>query len=970
MASSLFTNTLHVYFDYVLAMDNPGMVSMFEAIMASSLSGFLGCPAVLYEDALIEFFVNGSVRNGKVVSAIRGKQVEISEELFASTFELPVDGLTDLSEIPKDILFDARSIFSFSGEQRPAAVDEPIVKKKRTRVVKAGAVATDSSLEAVPIQAVSPISIVPPLARKRKIQKRRIRLALDSDDEIVGEPTTVTVEVPVENIVEEQRVEMSIDPVDQIIEQVIGETAQELAAREANRPFETTSDTENEFVTEKESATDVGVQIETGLDFYLVETPSEQTELFQGTETETAAKNILDDESMTLEEILLTIPVDFPLPSTFGEITKIHLGQYISIPGVDDGDWYKASLPKINPADKGKAPLQEQDPVKENPVKEQFSLIVADIALIVLLREQVIDGLDPLFNSFSLKNLANLKIEDIYEKEEQVLSWAETDSTRIALQRKMYILTKYRELLIRNFLEAHRLNFVPGNGSTDTDLKVLDMLYNPHLFVIDELKELTQAHMLRWEKPCFSTVFEGPIRDRGAVIARSNTNIKSTSWIRTMLRVNGTWVLEPCADYWKKIPRVFAFSIVVIPSRLSYVDTLPPASESFKLLKKRWADACLEDIEFFVSGKLLPVGSLNFCRAIAVVPPLSVFGFQRPMVTYWGWSQLCIAFLRYGLFSGLITVDIRNFVSTCSEQIVLRDVQLVTHSVSVAPSVHTSIASVFAPDVHLLDIDRNGVSSDSSTDSPADSSLHFNANDISSEDDAALDQSILPSSATDISASLAALRESLSKHVANQTRDSRKSTFRGLFKSIRQEAQNDNNALSLALKAVRTQNAILSTNLAATQKEVKDLKVALSKDFDDKLDDIRNDILEFRVETQAQLASLGAHLAELIAFVTKGSDDKNGEGSSSRPQPPPDDQNRSSGGSGSRADDPSRSGGDTISREGANRGGDGRRRGDSSGSSKRRHSDSGVGSGGRINYGPYLPPKRDAEYWSSGKRQF
>ncbi|KZV17101.1 hypothetical protein F511_31247 [Dorcoceras hygrometricum] len=147
------------------------------------------------------------------------------------------------------------------------------------------------------------------------------------------------------------------------------------------------------------------------------------------------------------------------------------------------------------------------------------------------------------------------------------------------------------------------------------------------------------------------------------------------------------------------------------------------------------------------------------------------------------------------------------------------------------------------------------------------------------------------------------------------------------------------------------------TDLEATQKEVKDLQAALSKDFDDKLADIRNDILEFRVETQEQLASLGAHLAELIAFITKGSDDKKVEDSSSRPQPPPDDQNRPSGGG-------------TVSREGGYRGGDGRRRGDSSGSSKRRRSDSGGGSGGRINYGPYLPPKIDAEYWISEKTQF
>ncbi|KZV45075.1 hypothetical protein F511_25015 [Dorcoceras hygrometricum] len=1111
-------------------MDNPGMVSMFEALMASGLSGFLGCPAVLHEDALTEFFLNGSVRDGKVVSTIRGKQVEISEELFASTFELPVDGLTDLSEIPKDIVFDARRIFSFSGEQvstsgkkremkfefrflsdilaktitvkagsfdavtqerffmmaaitrgvainwnrllfnilkgmvtagsrqakgyaiqislllenvpnlelgdysefpssriltkktvhryiaindkvgveevadvprvkrtpvtkvvsrkRTAAVDEPIVKKNRTRVGKYAAVATDSALEEVPVQVVAPISTVPSPAPKRKIQKRKRRLALGSDDEIVGEPTTVAVEVEIENIVEEQRVEMPVDPViaeNSQVETNVGRTNvsgpdvedrgvktanetelwfnlsyEEFATREANRPVETGSDTEEEFVTEKVTATDADVQTETGSDVYLVETPFEQTELFQGTETSTSApiadKNISDDESMTLEAILSTISDDLSLPSTFGEITPILFGKSISIPGVDEGDWYKASLPKINHADKGKAPLQERHPVKGNPVKEQLLLIVADIDLLVQLREQ----------------------------EGQVLSWAETDSTRIALQRKMYILTKYIEFLLRKFLEIRLSNFVPGVATPAVNIKFLDMLSNLHLFVIDELKVLSQAHGLRWEKPCCSIVFEGPNRDRGAVIARSNTNIKSTCWIRSMIRINGTWVIEPCADYWQQIPRVVASSIVVIPSRLSYVDTLPLVSEFFKLLKKRWADVCIEAAQFFVSGKQLPYGSLNFCRTIAVVEPVSVFGSQSPTVTLWGWSQLCTAFVRYSLFSGLRTVDIRNFVSTLTlNRSVLRDVQLVTHSVSVASSVQTYIASVFAPDVQSITY--------------TDSSLHFNANDISTEDDEAFGQSILPSSATDISASLAVLREYFSKLVANQTRDSRKSSdahsevlckidhvervfldslaaqneaFRGLFKSIRQEAQNDNNALSLALKAVRAQNAILSTDLAATQKEVKDLKAALSKDFDDKLADIRNDLLQFRVETQEQLASLGARLAELISFITKGSDDKKGEGSSSRPLPPPDDQNRPIGGSGSRADDPIRYGGGTVSREGGNRGGDGRRRGDSSGSSNRTRSDSGGGSGGRINYGPYLPPKRDAEYWISGKIQF
>ncbi|KZV16977.1 hypothetical protein F511_34674 [Dorcoceras hygrometricum] len=69
MASSLFTNTIHVDFDSVLAMDNP--------------------------DSVTDFFQNGSVRDGLVVK---------------------------LSEIPKDVIFDAKSIVSLSGKPMIIAV--------------------------------------------------------------------------------------------------------------------------------------------------------------------------------------------------------------------------------------------------------------------------------------------------------------------------------------------------------------------------------------------------------------------------------------------------------------------------------------------------------------------------------------------------------------------------------------------------------------------------------------------------------------------------------------------------------------------------------------------------------------------------------------------------------------------------------------------------------------------------------
>ncbi|KZV27990.1 dystroglycan-like [Dorcoceras hygrometricum] len=116
MASSFYSNSQHIDFDSVLAMDDQCMLSMFQALMASGLPGFLECPAVIYEAALVDFFENSSVREGVIISTVAGQLVEISEEWFAESFDLPVDGLGDLSEIPKDVIFDARSIVSLSGE--------------------------------------------------------------------------------------------------------------------------------------------------------------------------------------------------------------------------------------------------------------------------------------------------------------------------------------------------------------------------------------------------------------------------------------------------------------------------------------------------------------------------------------------------------------------------------------------------------------------------------------------------------------------------------------------------------------------------------------------------------------------------------------------------------------------------------------------------------------------------------------
>ncbi|KZV17999.1 dystroglycan-like [Dorcoceras hygrometricum] len=619
MASSLISSSHHIDFDSVFGIDDTGLVQMFETLIVTVLKELLGFPAVFYEAALIEFFANSSVRDGVVISTIGGTAIEISEEVFATTFELPTEGLTDFSEVPKDLVFDARSFFSVSKEQvrisclkkemkiqyrllsdilaktlyvkagsfdavthnrfmlmtaitfdvkvnwssllfgvlldmvtpgsrqakgfaiqicvllknvprlvlgesrafpasrvltektvhryvtinekvgmeetadapgvkktpakkivstkRPVGDGEevPIVKNKRTTKGKPVVIAQ----EAVPLQIVKATTDAPteqPPAPKRKSQKRKRRLILEGDDEIVEtfvekvdqsvpEPAvehaqvakTADDNIRVEKVVErvdEQVPESAVanvepvgeqpavetveegtaDDVDHIIQQVLGQldsgdqpsgTDAEtipwfdlpfvLATRDSERLFETASDSEDDM------DPDVGNQAfpEVGETDVILETDEEMEPVVEEQST---------DEAMSLEEILMSIPVAVPLPSVGVKITKITMGKEIKILGVDERTWYLANLPQIQVDIKGKELLVERDLVKGNPVKEQILLILADIECLVKILEKVIDEVAQFFYSFSLNRLSNLKIDESYlAKEELVLTWAEAE---------------------------------------------------------------------------------------------------------------------------------------------------------------------------------------------------------------------------------------------------------------------------------------------------------------------------------------------------------------------------------------------------------------------------------------------------------------------------------------------------------------------------------------------------------------
>ncbi|KZV36703.1 dystroglycan-like [Dorcoceras hygrometricum] len=986
-------------------MENPGIVSVLNALMASGLEGFLGCPAVIYESELVDFFTNGSVRDGLVVSIVNGVPVEFSERLFAEIFELPVDGLADLSDMPKDKIFDARSIVSLSGEpvslsgrkgqmkieyrllcdimaksisvkagsfnaltvekfslltavvcgirMNWASILFNILKKMvsaGSKQAKGFAVQISLLLESIPnlelgestefpaskiltdktvhryisfndkvgveeADDAPPMKKAPrkpavstkrpaiatteePVPKKKRTSKKKSGSSSSPLEIVVVAQEAVSLQmvepftgVPTAEEPAEQPTAGEDISADQPVDKVTGIVGIEEWAVE--RLVATPDDTDEEFEAERpvfESVEAVAPVVEvceaaTDKDFLLVDDPdtvinqvlhqldsisadkddksSDRAATWFDSALDEMLRNDEGAETMDklLEDILLTIPVDVPLPSAGMEITKIKMGKEIKITEVDERTWFLNSLPKTPADNKGKAILVEKDPVKGNPAKEHFSLTCADIDMLVNLRAQVIDDVDQFFNSFRFKKLAAMNLEGISAKGEQVLLWGETENIHVSLARKKYILLKYRAVLVRKFLDSWKNNFVPGQGSSAVDLRVIDLLSDLHLFVLEELTKEARAHGLSWKKTSCSKIFEGNPCDRGAVITRSNTNTRSSCWIRTMIRVNGTWVIEPCAD-----------------NNLFRVKSIASANMMTLSLRSR---------------RLLPVGSVNFCRGLPVGEPVFRVAPRQSPVFALRVSQFCSVFIDFSLFSWLPTADITDFLSSIAlDRTAFRSVQIAQNTVSVAPS------------VQMLD-------EPSSSDSSSDDILM----DFADQDTTDAANSLPAATTPDVTNALNQLRASIDQirerdddgaktkdtlllHLSNFENQviARLDAQDRVLGALRKASNDQRNLLSLELQSSHKQLGaqIVTKGLDVVEvrrvvKETHQEHNAKINSLDEQVAATRNYLLEFSAQAQQTLSIITNQLSELVAYVNRGGDAKKGEGSSSCPQPPPSD---------------------------------------------------------------------------------
>ncbi|KZV38293.1 B-cell receptor-associated protein 31-like [Dorcoceras hygrometricum] len=631
MASSLYSNSQNVCFESVLTMEDPGMISMFRALNASALEGFLWCPAVIFESELVECFNNGSVKDGLVVSTVNGVSIEISEQLLVETFELPVDGLSELSEMAKDKIFDAQSIVSLSRE--------PFLESWRANFVP-------------------------------------------------GQGSTA-VDLKVINLLTDLHLS------------ILEELAKEARAHD------------------------------------LLWTKTCCSTIFEG-----------------------------------------------------------------SPGDRG-----------------------------------------------------------------GVIARTNTNTRSSCWIRTMLYV----------------------NGEWIVEPCAGRWVKIPQMVISNEV-----PHGLLWTKTCCSTIFEGSPGDRGGVIARTNTNTRSSCWIRTMLYVNGEWIVEPCAGRWVKIPQMVISNEV--HRHRQYDDTLPSVSVFFRLMRKIWADVCFEVVDFCASRRLLPVGSVNLCRGLTLGGPVFQVASRQSPVFAFRVSQFCSVFIDFSLFNWLPSADIIDFLSSIAlSYLAFRGAQISQNSVSVVPSVHFSV------DQRLF----------SSSSAESSSSLHFDTTDV----DATV--SSLPPISLDFSAALADFHAILSEqinesqsgissrlHKIEQVLRDSLSDQAALFKNLSQEARQEGRSIDDVQtlrfnefrKNILAQNASLFVGLADVRKEVQEVNSKVDimasrvndvqKDVEATKEAISHQLFEFQSQAQENHNILHAQLSELVDYIHRGSADKKGESGSRGLQQP------------------------------------------------------------------------------------
>ncbi|KZV36928.1 hypothetical protein F511_16623 [Dorcoceras hygrometricum] len=266
-----------------------------------------------------------------------------------------------------------------AGSKKRVAIEDnaPAIPKKR-RTVKTKPSFSQAILDilnvaqdVVPIQVIDPTSAVATIkspAPKRKSQKRRLVLPMGSDDETMG-----THELAKDT---DEGAVKPTDEVDITIEQVLEETMK-LGVNEEEHRGQGVDETMfaeyfaqwlDDFVSRNSGSEIVGTRT-------ITEVAGSTSPVVVKDMNRAVSSMFTNEELMSIDDLLLQISDDMLLPSiTATEITKIRLGELFSTNEVQERDVHLTSLPRISSHDKGKAILEEDEPIRGNPSTDILSL--------------------------------------------------------------------------------------------------------------------------------------------------------------------------------------------------------------------------------------------------------------------------------------------------------------------------------------------------------------------------------------------------------------------------------------------------------------------------------------------------------------------------------------------------------------------------------------------------------------------
>ncbi|KZV17658.1 TMV resistance protein N-like [Dorcoceras hygrometricum] len=263
-----------------------------------------------------KFFSVAIVMENEVISAVQGKFVGISEEQFSSAFGLPIAGLTNMTEVPKYLVYDARSIISDFGE--PAGSFD-VVTHERFLLMTAIHFGLKINWSKILFDIFK--EMMTKSSKQAKGFAAQICVLLKSAPNLTGRgedlPTTkiLTVKTVGTYVAKNKNITANEDePVEKVVKKA---AAKRRPAPAVVEPAAKKKRTTTEKDTEKEATVKVKSVAEI-IDSTDIEPLSKALELTE--------KSTSDEESMSKDDILKQISEEMMLPSTMAEEpTKINL---------------------------------------------------------------------------------------------------------------------------------------------------------------------------------------------------------------------------------------------------------------------------------------------------------------------------------------------------------------------------------------------------------------------------------------------------------------------------------------------------------------------------------------------------------------------------------------------------------------------------------------------------------------------